>query len=246
MNQPQRIRGGAHSWIRGNVLGLVAIFIALSGSAVATQVASKQTAKKTAATSAVKKKRGPRGPAGPPGAPGPPGAAGLSTGQAGGDLTGNYPSPQIAPEAVGPSETGSVPAAKAFIVSDISVPDSTATTIHLGGEFFDSADMHDDVTNNQNVTVPIDGVYLVEAMLVWALPDTPTVTIRQITIGGAIGAGDARASLTTADTVNNASAIVQLFQGDDVQLIARQTSGAALNAISAQLSMVWLGPPAPA
>ena len=61
------------SWLRQNILGLVAIFIALSGTAVATQV----TSKKVVVVKAAKKgKRGPRGPAGPQGAPGQRGEAG--------------------------------------------------------------------------------------------------------------------------------------------------------------------------
>ena len=66
--------GQAHAWIRNNVLGLVAIFIALSGTAVAAQVADSGPK----AGVAKKGKRGPRGPAGPQGPPGP------ATGPAGG------------------------------------------------------------------------------------------------------------------------------------------------------------------
>jgi hypothetical protein len=64
--------GTRFSWLRHNVLGIVAIFLALSGTAVASQIASNGDAH-----SAKKKKvkRGPAGPQGPQGAPGAPGSA---------------------------------------------------------------------------------------------------------------------------------------------------------------------------
>jgi hypothetical protein len=67
--------GSTHRWIRSNILGLVAIFIALSGSAVAANVASDGGDANSAAKKKGKKKgkpgpQGPQGPQGPPGAPG--------------------------------------------------------------------------------------------------------------------------------------------------------------------------------
>lgn len=69
--------GAAYVWIRQNVLGLVAIFIALSGSAVAAQVATQPGAQKALKKKATRGPRGPQGPQGSQGLQGPQGTPGL-------------------------------------------------------------------------------------------------------------------------------------------------------------------------
>jgi hypothetical protein len=72
---------GPHAWLRNNILGLVAIFIALSGSAAAATVVIQHDSKGSAKAKASKKaKAGPRGPAGAQGTPGGQGAQGASGG----------------------------------------------------------------------------------------------------------------------------------------------------------------------
>jgi hypothetical protein len=69
----------AHAWIRNNILGMVAIFIALSGSAAAATVVIKHGSNASAKGKASKKakaKPGPQGSTGPAGAPGATGAQG--------------------------------------------------------------------------------------------------------------------------------------------------------------------------
>jgi hypothetical protein len=94
------------AWFRNNLFGLMAIFIALGGTAFAAQHTTHD-----GAASAAKARKGPRGPAGATGAQGP---AGPVKGAAGGALAGKYPNPSIAGGAVGAAQLadGSVGAAK--------------------------------------------------------------------------------------------------------------------------------------
>ncbi len=252
-------RGGVHSWVRNNVLGLIAIFIALSGTAVATQVVTKQGAQ----TAAKKKaKPGPRGPAGPQGLAGPQGPAGPqgltgpSTGQAGGDLTGNYPNPSLA---VMPAARATTPGDSAVdcTVFGQTISNGTDTTVIWLGEDFDTATMHTTTSCPtpspvaSRLTVPRAGLYEVDAGIKWGLTGPADNAVGERFVGLQVNdlnfvAGSRIKAVSGNGAGQTVSTLVALSAGDYVEVVVFQDSGGnvALDNQESRnfLAAHWVGP----
>ena len=187
------------------------------------------------------------GQPGQPGQQGPQGPAGSDAtfigAPAGGDLAGAYPDPTIKAGAVGPAALAQVPSVEVSSGGDQPIANGVVTKLAFPAETFDSANMHDTVTNNTRLVAPIDGLYLITAAVKWRFGagQHRFATVRK-------NGGSDVAIMQVPPVLQNGSFTseivsgqVRLVAGDFLEVSVLQDSGATLNVVNAcATQMTWL------
>lgn len=166
---------------------------------------------------------------------------------AGGDLTGTYPNPTIASGAIGTSQFKStIPAVRTGQVPALTVPDNTLTPYFWATEEYDTAALHDNLTNPSRLTAPVAGIYRISVVASWQSNPTGFRTIRAVKnrdfSGGGFPVGiDSEEAQQTTGNVMNFSMDEKLAAGDYVEIFASQNSGEDLIS-PAVATMSWVAP----
>lgn len=156
-------------------------------------------------------------------------------------LDGGLTGADLAAGTVTPDKLATTPAAKVFNLASETTTTNFTSTLHADHEFFDTVGMHDATANTSDVVIPTHGIYMFTAAVEW---DPSGFGFRriQVRVDGAIVAEDAGPAVAGGQMTQNVSGIEELTAGQIVTVAAAQGSGGNLDARLAPFSITFVGP----
>jgi hypothetical protein len=154
---------------------------------------------------------------------------------------GNVGTTDLADGAVTTDKLGPVPAVEVLNFSTESIGAGGSYPLHADFEMYDTADLHDTATNNENFVAPVSGSYVVSATVDWDPNETGP---RRTTIQGPSGtvASVAGPPLATPFyTSQNVSGVARLTAGQSLNVLANQSSGGNLGVRISRFQMTFVG-----
>ena len=126
-----------------------------------------------------------------------------------------------------------------------SIANNTLTALAFNTERFDTDGHHDVSTNNNRLTAPRDGYYLIWFNFRWS-PNSTGIREGLIRINAGTLLGQHRLDAGATDHIISLAIVQRLVTNDYVEHLVLQTSGGALNVEttadrSPEFGMTWLG-----